>query len=96
MDDTKNFYFHEFLDKYTGSVSDPNLCNPQVWLWITESVDWHCQALVYANKIKHEYIHKALDYMPSNNEHLKGIPKDKAVKKHVVLLLILIKKGSIA
>jgi hypothetical protein len=93
-DDTENPYFKEFLDTYMATVSDPSLKSPHVWVWITENVDRQCQALVYANKIKDEYVHKVSNYMPCRNERLNGIPEGKVMEKHMVPLLFLVKKGS--
>jgi hypothetical protein len=94
VDNTNAPYFKEFLDTYMDTVSDPSLKNPHVWLWITENVDRQCQAIVYANKIKDEYAHKASYYMPCSNERLNGIPEGKVLEKHMVPLLFLVKKGS--
>ena len=50
--------------------------------------------MVYPNKTKDEYVHKASNYMPSNNERLNGIAEGKALEKHLVPLLFLVKKSS--
>lgn len=95
VDDTENPYFQEFLDVWADTVTDPHIKNPQVWLWITESVDRQCQALVYADKkLKYEYVRKSASYMPSSNERFNGVGEGKATEKHLVPLLFLIKKSS--
>ena len=52
--------------------------------------------MVYANKLKDEYVHKASNYMPSSNEPMNGNQEGKALEKHLVPLLFLVKKSSYA
>ena len=94
VDDTSTLYFEEFLDTWVDTVSDPTIRTPEVWLWITENIDRHAQAMVYASKLKDEYLPKTANYMPSSNERLNGIQEGKVLEKHLVPLLFLVKKSS--
>jgi len=94
VDDTASLYFGEFLAAWERTVTDPTIRTPDVWLFISENIDRHAQALVFGNKLKDEFQLKTSNYMPSSNERFNGIQEGKVLDKHLLPLLFLIKKSS--
>jgi hypothetical protein len=75
-------------------VTDPSLRTPSDWLLISESIDRHAQALVFADRVKDEYIHVTAKYMPASNERFNGIKEGNVLDKHLLPLLFLVKRSS--
>lgn len=95
VDDISSPYFREFLDTWRENVTDPDFQCPNVWLWITESIDRNAQAMAYASTyLKHEYLTKTSNYMPGSNERFNGIAEGKVLEKHQVPLLFLVRRSS--